>query len=172
MFTDIHHMKSQLKCVFFKILKSNGSLHVVGRTFCVCWKVQQQLSQPFINLKRQAATEIVYGPERKISSKDKEIEISCEKGWEAWFKALVPAHRRLSSSPQGGFWFLSWSSVSTSPKGADWPHTEKLFVRSNKVLVLGFQHIDKAVLIVITWPLSLWCWSLMFCDFSTPHHTA
>lgn len=69
-------MKSQLECVFFKILKSNYSLNVVGFTFCICLKMQKQLSQSFINLKRQADTEIVHGPKRKISSKGKEIEIS------------------------------------------------------------------------------------------------
>lgn len=45
-------------------------------TLFVYLKMQQRSSQPFINLKRQAASKIVYGPERKISSKDKEIEIS------------------------------------------------------------------------------------------------
>ena len=75
-FTDIQQMKSQLECVFLKILKPNCRLHVVGLTFCVHLKMQQQLSQSSINLKRQAATEIVYGPQKKISSKGTERGIS------------------------------------------------------------------------------------------------
>lgn len=135
-------MKSRLQCVFCKRLKSNCSLNVVGLTFCLCLKMQQQLSQSFINLKRQAGTEIVYGPQRKISFKGKKIEISWmrERGM---VKALASTHKHLDSkSPR---WVLSLFvtvcrySPSTPPEGAGWPHTGKLCARPNKVRCAWFQ---------------------------------
>lgn len=65
-FTDTHQMKSPLKCVFFKTLTPNRSLHVAGLTLRVHLKIQQQLSRSSISLKRQAATKIVYGPENSF----------------------------------------------------------------------------------------------------------
>lgn len=39
--------------------------------------------------------------------------------------------------------------------------------------MLGFKHIDKGVVIIITWPLSWWHWHLMFVtSLSIPGHTA
>lgn len=73
--------------------------------------MQQLWSQPFINLKRQAVTKAADGPKKKISSKDKEIEISSmsETGR---VKALATTGRHLSLNvPEGGFGvYLSWST--------------------------------------------------------------
>ena len=149
--TDIHQMKSRLECVFFKILKSNCSRNVIGLTFGVCLKMQQQLSQPFINLKRQAGTEIVYGLKRKISSKGKEIEISWMCVWERererererkrdTVKDLATTHRHLGSmSPRWVLWFIMLCRKSTSAprKDVGWPHTVRIFVKSRSSLLVS-----------------------------------
>lgn len=158
--------------VFFKILKSNCSHNVAGHTFCICLKMQQPLSQPFINWKGQAATKIGGGLERKIGSEDKEIGIRwvSERGM---VKALANTHRHLNLVPPTWVLMLffpppSWSAHSQwAPSRRCWvtTHTETS-ERANEVLCTGLQARRQGDAIIITWPLSWWHWNRTFRRFS------